>query len=153
MAEPEIPAEPAGAAAPAVPAAPAEPAGRAGPRQVRGPVRVLLLVLGTLCAGIGALGVVLPLLPTTPFLLLAAVCFARASTRLHDALLAHRVLGPYIRDYRNGTMTRGQLTRTIGLLWASLVLSSVIVARPVVWVVLAVIGIAVSWHLLSMRRR
>lgn len=152
MAEPEIPAEPAGAAAPAVPAA-AEPAGRAGPRQVRGPVRVLLLVLGTLCAGIGALGVVLPLLPTTPFLLLAAVCFARASTRLHDALLAHRVLGPYIRDYRNGTMTRGQLTRTIGLLWASLVLSSVIVARPVVWVVLAVIGIAVSWHLLSMRRR
>ncbi|MDO5731204.1 YbaN family protein [Corynebacterium sphenisci] len=152
MVEPESPAEPARAAAPTVPAAEG-PAGWAGPRPMRGPLRVLLLALGVTCTGIGALGVVLPLLPTTPFLLLAAVCFARASPRLHDALLAHRVLGPYIRDYRNGTMTRGQLIRTIGLLWASLLLSAVLVAKPVVWAVLGVIGGAVSWHLLSMRRR
>src|SRR5690606_16612104 len=65
-------------------------------------VRWLLLGIGWLCVGLGAVGVVLPLLPTTPFLLLAAACFARASLRFYDWLLNTPVLGQYIEEYRAG---------------------------------------------------
>jgi uncharacterized membrane protein YbaN (DUF454 family) len=54
---------------------------------------------GILCVAIGAIGVVLPLLPTTPFLLLAAYCFARSSPRLHDWLLNHPSFGPLISNW------------------------------------------------------
>jgi uncharacterized membrane protein YbaN (DUF454 family) len=64
--------------------------------------RALWAVLGLLCVGVGALGVVLPGLPTTPFLVLAAGCFLRSSQRLYDRLLASRVFGPLIRDFREG---------------------------------------------------
>jgi uncharacterized membrane protein YbaN (DUF454 family) len=60
----------------------------------------LLLVLGWLFVGLGLAGVVLPVLPTTPFILLAAACFARSSERFYDWLLASRVFGPLIRDWR-----------------------------------------------------
>jgi len=67
---------------------------------VAGPLRVALLVAGVFCMGLAALGVVLPLLPTTPFLLVAAACFARSSPRFYRALLGNRVFGPLIRDWR-----------------------------------------------------
>ena len=67
---------------------------------VPGPVRVALLGAGFLCVGLAALGVFLPLLPTTPFLLVAAACFARSSPRFYRALLGNRVFGPLIRDWR-----------------------------------------------------
>ena len=61
--------------------------------------RLLWLVAGLLFVAIGAVGVVLPLLPTTPFLLLAAWCFANSSPRLHNWLLSHRTFGPLIRNW------------------------------------------------------
>lgn len=59
-------------------------------------VRLLYFVSGWLCLALGAAGVVLPVLPTTPFVLLAAWCFSKSSRRLHSWLLAHRTFGPYI---------------------------------------------------------
>ena len=67
---------------------------------VPGPLRVALLVAGFTCVGLAALGVFLPLLPTTPFLLVAAACFARSSPRFYRALHGNRVFGPLIRDWR-----------------------------------------------------
>jgi len=67
---------------------------------VRGPVRVAFLGAGFVCMGLAGLGVFLPLLPTTPFLLVAAACFARSSPRFYRALLGNRVFGPLIRDWR-----------------------------------------------------
>lgn len=64
------------------------------------PVRALLVAAGALFVGLGAVGAVLPLLPTTPFLLVAAACFARSSPRLYRALLASRAFGPLIRHWR-----------------------------------------------------
>ncbi len=55
--------------------------------------------LGFTCVGLGVLGVFLPLLPTTPFILLAAACFARSSTRFHSWLRGHRIFGPLIREW------------------------------------------------------
>lgn len=62
--------------------------------------RTLWAVAGTVALGLGAVGVVTPILPTVPFLLLAAFCFARSSQRLHDWLVAHPTFGPPIRDWQ-----------------------------------------------------
>jgi hypothetical protein len=69
-------------------------------RIAKGPLRIVLLVLGFVFVGLATLGVVLPLLPTTPFLLLAAACFAKSSERFYRVLLANRIFGPLIRDWR-----------------------------------------------------
>ena len=63
-------------------------------------IRIFLLLTGTCCVGLGVLGVFLPVLPTTPFLLLAAGCFARSSERLHQKLLASPILGNVIHEWQ-----------------------------------------------------
>lgn len=63
-------------------------------------VRWIFLALGLAALLLAVLGIFLPLLPTTPFVLLAAACFARSSERFHNLLLAHRVAGPIIRAWR-----------------------------------------------------
>ena len=74
--------------------------------------RNLFVVIGVLNVALGVLGILLPLLPTTPFLLLAAYLFARSSERCHRWLLDHRLLGVYIKAFRNKTgLTRSQKLR------------------------------------------
>ena len=65
--------------------------------------RLILIALGVLMVALGTLGIFLPLLPTTPFLLLAAFFFARGSDAWHHWLLNHKHLGPYIHAFRNRT--------------------------------------------------
>ena len=61
--------------------------------------KALLTLAGGIALGLGLLGVVLPGLPTTPFVLLAAACFAKASPRLHQRIVANPLLGPMVRDW------------------------------------------------------
>jgi len=69
--------------------------------------RLLWAMAGVLFVAVGTVGVILPLLPTTPFLLLAAYCFARSSPKLHDWLLNHRSFGPMISNWdRYGSIDR-----------------------------------------------
>ena len=75
-------------------------------------MRAIWLILGCLAVALGAIGVVLPLLPTVPFLLLATFCFARSSDRLHDWLLTHPRFGPPIRDWQ----AHGAIRRRVKLL-------------------------------------
>ncbi|HRK79381.1 MAG TPA: YbaN family protein [Thiobacillus sp.] len=63
------------------------------------PVRLVFAALGTLFLGFGVAGLFLPVLPTTPFLLLAAACYARSSRRIFDWLLSHAHFGPLIREW------------------------------------------------------
>jgi hypothetical protein len=63
-------------------------------------VRAVLVGAGTACVALGVLGLFLPVLPTTPFLLLAAACYARASERFYNWLLNNRTFGPTIREWR-----------------------------------------------------
>lgn len=87
-------------------------------------VRYLLLAVGWLSVALGVAGIFLPLLPTTPFLLLAAACFMRSSPRFYDWLVLHPRLGPWIADYLegNGIPLKGKLY-TLALMWASIGLS------------------------------
>jgi len=108
---------------------------------------------GVLFVFIGAVGVVVPLLPTTPFLLLAAACFVRSSERLYNWMLNHRLLGPYIKNYRERrTVTRGVKATTLILLWITIGISVVVVVEQL-WLKIVLIGIAagVTWHVLSLR--
>ncbi|MGB0467046.1 MAG: YbaN family protein [Pontibacterium sp.] len=61
--------------------------------------RVMYLILGLICLLAGFIGIFLPLLPTTPFVLLAAYCFSRSSERLHQKLLSHRIFGPIVDEW------------------------------------------------------
>jgi len=63
-------------------------------------VRIVLLVAGWLCMALGLIGVFVPMLPTTPFLLLSAACFLRSSPRMHARLMAHPRLGPFLEQWR-----------------------------------------------------
>jgi uncharacterized membrane protein YbaN (DUF454 family) len=111
----------------------------------------LLIVGGTLCVALGALGLFLPLLPTTPFLLLAAVCYGRSSRRLYRWLLTNRCCGECLRNYREG---RGlPLTHkvfTLFFLWLTIGYSAWCVVS-LWWVKVLLVGIAVgvSIHLVS----
>ena len=82
--------------------------------------RWLWLLLAYLALGLGILGVFLPGLPTTPFILVAAYAAARGSKRLHDRLLAHRTFGPMIRDWQaTGAVSRRAKYWAIGMMAAS----------------------------------
>jgi uncharacterized membrane protein YbaN (DUF454 family) len=65
-------------------------------------IRILLVIAGTLFVGLGIIGIFIPVLPTTPFLLLAAACYARSSRKFHEWLLNNRWFGDYIRNYLQG---------------------------------------------------
>ena len=64
--------------------------------------RGILIISGSIFLGIGIIGIVVPLLPTTPFLLLAAACYARSSEKIYNWLLNNKRFGPYIRNYIEG---------------------------------------------------
>lgn len=119
--------------------------------------RGLLILLGLVSVGLGVLGAFLPLLPTTPFLLLAAACFARSSVRLNRWLHGNRLFGEYLRRYRNGEgmPLRAKLI-TLVLLWASLTASAVYAVSAQhwpVWIFLVAVGIGVTLHILRIKTR
>ena len=116
-------------------------------------LRWLLLVVGVIAVGLGAVGVLVPLLPTTPFLLLAAACFMRSSDRLYRWLIQSRWLGAYLRNYReHRAMTRGAKVSALTLLWGAIGYSALVVASS--WwlrILLGVVATAVTIHLLCLK--
>ena len=97
------------------------------------PMRAAWFLLGMLSLGLAGLGAMLPLLPTTVFLLLAAYAFARSSERWHSWLVEHRLFGPMITDWRaHGAISRGAKRAAALSMLAVFGLS--LIARAPVWV-------------------
>lgn len=115
--------------------------------------RVLLLAVGALCVALAAVGVVLPLLPTTPFLLAAVVCFGRSSSRVHRWLMFNRVFGRYLRDYVTGKGAPWRVRIPIlAILWTGILLSAFL-AVDAFWVrvILFIIAGGVTLHIVTLR--
>jgi uncharacterized membrane protein YbaN (DUF454 family) len=115
-------------------------------------MKVILVIAGTISVILGVVGIFLPLLPTTPFLLLAAACYVKASPKLYSWLINNKHLGSYIRNYREG---KGIPLKTksiaIVLLWSTISLSAVLVSRLYISTFLLIVAICVTIHLLRIK--
>lgn len=114
---------------------------------------ILLIILGTLCVVLGTLGIFLPVLPTTPFLLLAAIYYGRSSKRFYHWLMNNRLFGEYIRNYRKGKgIPLKQKVITVLLLWLTIG-STAWLAVTLWWIRLILLGIAVcvTIHLVNIK--
>lgn len=114
--------------------------------------RILLIISGSLSLVLGLIGIVLPILPTTPFLILAAFCFLRSSSRLYNWLIGHKVFGRYIYNYMTyrSVMKRTKIVAMV-LLWASLLISIMVVDNLHIRLLLLVVGLAVSIHIATLK--
>jgi len=109
-------------------------------------LRAVYLVAGFVCVGLALLGLVVPVLPTTPFLLLAAACFARSSDRFYNWLISHRTFGPLVREWReHRSIPYRTKLFAIALMSLSLGVSIVFFVRPA-WLqaALAVAGLLLA---------
>ncbi len=103
---------------------------------------------------LGMLGVLLPVLPTTPFVLLSGACFAGGSRRLYLWLSSTRNFGPMLRHFKTGEgIPAGVRKRALLTLWGGLCLSALLVRRWPIWLLLAAVGIGVTVFLCHMKTR
>ncbi len=115
--------------------------------------RFLFVLAGTISLGLGILGIPLPLLPTTPFLLLSAYCYARGSERFYYWLINHRYFGEHISNYRDhGGTTAKVKAVSISMLWVTISISAIFAVSQL-WVrlLLFVIAIGVTVHISSLK--
>lgn len=117
--------------------------------------RYLYIGLGLLLTGIGILGIVTPVLPTTIFLLMAGGLFVKASPSLFFWLHRNRITGPFLKAYTEGAgLSRKRKTGIIVLLWVTLLISAWLL-REIWWVliILGSVGIGVTWHVASLKSK
>ena len=116
-------------------------------------VRILLQSLGILSAVLGFIGIFLPLLPTTPFLLLSSWCFVRSSEKMNQRLMQHKYLGPYISNYKSKRgITKRNKIYSLSFLYITLSISFIFgPGYWWIWLGLLTIGVAVSVHLLRFK--
>ncbi len=116
-------------------------------------MKFLLAILGCAALALGVVGIFVPILPTTPFLLLAAALWLRSSERLHGWLLNHRYMGDYIRNIsENRAMPLHTKIVTLVLLWSTIIYC--IAALGLAWwwrAALVAVLVGVTWHILSFR--
>lgn len=116
-------------------------------------LKPVLIITGILSMTLGVVGIFVPILPTTPFLLLAAACFARSSDRLHHWLMNNRLLGSYIYHYRRYRAIP-RLTKVLAIILLWLVIgASIVLFVETTWLkaALFLVAVGVTWHLLSLR--
>lgn len=111
--------------------------------------KILLIFLGTVCVALGVLGMFLPLLPTTVFLLAGAYCYSRSSERFHNWLLTNKLCGKYISNYKSGRgMTVKSKVTSLLSLWVSIAISIWFVNGKL-WlsILLGSIAVAITVHI------
>lgn len=110
------------------------------------------LFLGSLSLVFGITGVFIPVLPTTPFLLLASFCYLRSSERMYQWLINHKIFGAYLYCYLTYKAIPGK-TRigTIIFLWATLSVSMLLLPSPHIRIFLVAVGISVTIHLMTLK--
>lgn len=114
--------------------------------------KALFIFLGSICTILGVIGIFLPILPTTPFLLLAAWLFVRSSDKLYDWLINHRVLGIYIKSYiKYKGVDRKHKVFAISMIWITILFSITIVEPLFLKILLVVIMITFTIYISSLK--
>lgn len=114
----------------------------------------LLTVAGVASLGAGIAGIVLPLLPTTPFLLLSAICFSAGNSRLSGVLMKNKYLAGYVEHYRNKTGIPAKIKmQSIVFLWAALLISMFVLQKDYLFILLPCVGAGVTVHLALIRAK
>lgn len=114
-------------------------------------MKVICILLGTVALILGVVGIFLPLLPTTPFLLLAAALYVRGSEHLYHWLMNHKHLGPYIRNFREHKAIPLRVkVISVSMVWIT-ILYCIFFLLPWLWLkgVMLLLAMAISWHILS----
>lgn len=122
-------------------------------KTLKKPVKILMIATGTFLIGVSIVGIFVPVLPTTPFLLLAAALYARSSRRFYNWLINNRILGRYIKNYREGKGIPLKVKIiAISILWITIGYSAIF-AIDILWVriLLVLIAIGVSVHIVRVR--
>jgi uncharacterized membrane protein YbaN (DUF454 family) len=113
--------------------------------------RAIFFVAGTIFLSLGAIGIVLPILPTTPFLLLALACYCRSSERMTHWMLNNKYFGKYIRNYKEG---KGIPMKTklfaITTLWITISISAILILNIWIALILFAVAIAVTIHIIRL---
>lgn len=114
--------------------------------------KYLLLIIGTISLVLGTIGIFIPLLPTTPFILLASFCYIRSSNRLYDWLINHKIFGKYIYDYLvHKSVKKSAKITAVSLIWFSLFFSFYIIKNLYINLILLIIGLLVSIHIIRLK--
>ena len=112
----------------------------------------LIFIGGTITLILGIIGIFLPILPTTPFLLLSAAAYAKSSSKFYHWLLHNKILGSYIRNYKEGLgMPIKVKIFTLSFLWIMIIIALFLVQILWVQIVLVVIAVSVSIHVILIR--
>lgn len=114
-------------------------------------LKILLVIAGILSLALGIIGIFVPLLPTTPFLLLSAACFAKSSAKLHYWLLNNKVFGAYIKNYIEGKGIQLKIKiYALVLLWGTILLSIIVFIKLLpVKIILFLIAVGVTYHIIK----
>lgn len=114
--------------------------------------KYLLIFLGSASLTLGIIGVFIPVLPTTPFLLLASFCYLRSSKRLYNWLINHKIFGAYIYCYITyKAIPMKTKVGTLIFLWSTLIVSMILVPSLHIRIFLLVVGVGVTIHLLILK--
>lgn len=116
-------------------------------------MKTICIVLGTVSLTLGVIGIFLPLLPTTPFLLLTAALYFRGSPRLYQWLLDHKHFGPYIRNFReNKAIPLRAKVLSLLLMWGTM-LYCILFLIPLLWAkaLMLFLAVGISCHILSFK--
>ncbi len=114
-------------------------------------MRIVLIIVGMLSLTLGIIGIFLPLLPTVPFVLLAAACFSRGSKRMHGWLVRMPFAGKVIDDYEKGRgVSRKSKATALLMLWGGMTISA-IALKPASWVLVLLALIAISSTVIILR--
>ena len=114
--------------------------------------KYLYILGGSISLALGVIGIFLPVLPTTPFLLLAAFCYLRGSKKMYDWLLSHKVFGPYIYNYMTyKAVTRKTKKVILTTMWLILTVSTILVPILHIRIFLLASGIGVTIHILTLK--
>ncbi|WP_300703872.1 YbaN family protein [Bacteroides sp.] len=116
-------------------------------------MKTICIIIGTISLALGIIGIFVPLLPTTPFLLLTAALYFRGSPRLYQWLLNHKYFGPYIRNFReNKAIPLRAKIISLTLMWGTM-LYCIFCLIPLIWVkvLMFLIAAGVTYHILSFK--